>query len=100
MIRQRAYAQIMSKVQLLTTSGQVRTLSLVSYLFSVWISYQAATVITVDTFIWLNFHHVSSPLVAHLVPPQHAAPCNEDGSDSLPTPSHRIMMQDARCIMQ
>ena len=63
MIRQRAYAQIMSKVQLLTTSGQVRTLSLVSYLFSVWISYQAATVITVDTFIWLNFHHVSSPLV-------------------------------------
>ena len=52
----------MSKVQLLTTSGQVRTLSLISYLFTVWISYQAATVITVDTFIWLNFHHVSSPL--------------------------------------
>ena len=52
----------MTKLQLLTTSGQVRTLSLVSYLFSVWISYQASTVVTVDTFIWLNFHHISSPL--------------------------------------
>ena len=52
----------MAPASLLVTSGQVRTLSLVSYLFSVWISYQAATVVTVDTFIWLNFHHVSSPL--------------------------------------
>lgn len=52
----------MSKVQLLTTSGQVRTLSLISYLLSVWISYQASSVVTVDTFIWLNFHSISSPL--------------------------------------
>lgn len=49
-------------LQLLTTSGQVRTLSLISFLLGVFISYQAATVVTVDTFIWLNFHHISSPI--------------------------------------
>ena len=45
----------------LSTSGQVRYLSLLSFLLATWLAFQARY-FTVDNFIWLGFHHFSSPL--------------------------------------
>ena len=45
----------------LSLAGQIRYLALLSLLLSVWLSWQAQF-FTVSTFIWLSFHHVSSPL--------------------------------------
>ena len=45
----------------LSVAGQIRYYGLLSLLLSVWLSWQAQF-FTVTTFIWLSFHHVSSPL--------------------------------------
>lgn len=45
----------------LTTAGQIRYLSLVSLLLAVWLSFQAQF-FSISNFVWLSFHHVSSPL--------------------------------------
>ena len=46
----------------LSTSGQVRYLSVISFLLATWLAFQAQFFFTVDNFIWLGFHHFSSPL--------------------------------------
>lgn len=43
------------------SAGQVRWLGLVSLLLAVWLSWQAQFV-TVPSFVWLSFHHVSAPI--------------------------------------
>lgn len=47
--------------QSLTASGQIRFLSIVSYLLALFMAYQAQF-FTVSSFAWLGFHHISSPL--------------------------------------
>lgn len=44
-----------------TAAGQVRWLGLVSLLLAVWLSWQAQFV-TVPSFVWLSFHHISAPI--------------------------------------
>lgn len=45
----------------LTTAGQIRYLALVSLLLTIWLSFQAQF-FTISNFVWLSFHHVSSPV--------------------------------------
>ena len=45
----------------LTAAGQIRHLALVSLLLTIWLSFQAQF-FTVSNFVWLSFHHVSSPV--------------------------------------
>ena len=45
----------------LSVSGQIRFLSIVSYLLALFMAYQAQF-FTVSSFAWLGFHHLSSPL--------------------------------------
>lgn len=44
-----------------TAAGQVRWLGLVSLLLAAWLSWQAQFV-TVPSFVWLSFHHISAPI--------------------------------------
>jgi hypothetical protein len=44
-----------------TAAGQARWLGLVSLLLAVWLSWQAQFV-TVPSFVWLSFHHISAPI--------------------------------------
>lgn len=52
-------AQHFSKIA--TAAGQARWLGLVSLLLAVWLSWQAQFV-TVPSFVWLSFHHISAPI--------------------------------------
>ena len=42
-------------------AGQLRWLGLVSLLLAAWLSWQAQFV-TVSSFVWLSFHHISAPI--------------------------------------